>query len=99
MDPTIRRCAPEAHAGTVGQLAERILIASACTREHLVDHARILAPTVRLTHIAVMTSARRETRRSISLAANASTRNTHKSKQGDSRWERSWSARTSRSPG
>ena len=42
----------------VGQLAERILIASACTREHLVGHARILAPTVPFTRITVMTSAR-----------------------------------------
>ncbi len=57
----------------VGQLAERILVASACTREHLVGHARILAPTVPFTRITAMTSARPEIRRSISLAANAST--------------------------
>src|SRR5205085_3307218 len=57
----------------VGQLAERILVAGACTREHLVGHARILAPTVPFTRITVMTSARPEIRHSISLAANAST--------------------------
>src|SRR5437764_617408 len=57
----------------VGQLAERILVASACAREDLVGHARILAPIVPFTRITVMTSARPEIRRSISLAANAST--------------------------
>src|SRR5205823_8640889 len=41
--------------------------------EHLVGHARILAPTVPFIPITVMTSARREIRRSIPLAANAST--------------------------
>jgi hypothetical protein len=64
----------------VGQLAEGTFVASACAREYLVGHARILAPTVPFTRIAVMTSARAEIRRSISLAANASTRNTHKPK-------------------
>src|SRR5437588_2800962 len=55
----------------VGQLAERILLASASTREHLVGHARILTPAGPFTAITVMTSARRAIRRSISLAAHA----------------------------
>jgi hypothetical protein len=57
----------------VGQLAERILVASARTREHLVGHARILAPTVPFISITIMTSARPEIHRSISFDANAST--------------------------
>ena len=55
----------------VGQLAKRILVASACTLEHLVGHARILAPTSPFTAITVMTLVRPEIRRSISPGANA----------------------------
>ena len=57
----------------VGQFTERILLAGACTLEGLVAHARILAPTVPFVRITVMTPGRPEIRRSISLAANAST--------------------------
>jgi hypothetical protein len=57
----------------VGQFAEPILLASARTLESVVGHARILAPTIPFIRITVVTSARREIRRSISLAANAST--------------------------
>jgi hypothetical protein len=55
----------------VGQLAERILIAGACMAEHLPGPARILAPTIPFIRVTVMTSARPEIRRSISLAATA----------------------------
>src|SRR5439155_6950478 len=79
----------------VGQLAERILVAGACTLERPAGHARILARTGPLALITVMTSAPRKIRRPISLAETASTHDIPQAKQGDSRWERSWSARTS----
>jgi dihydrofolate reductase len=52
---------------------ERILVASACALEGLVGHAWALAPNAPFTAIKVMTSARRDIRRSISVAASAST--------------------------
>jgi hypothetical protein len=56
----------------VGQLAEGVLLAGACPLEGPVGHARILASALPFVRITVMTPARPEIRRRISLVADAS---------------------------
>src|SRR6185312_9464685 len=81
----------------IGQLAERVLVAGTRTGEGLLVHRRILAqrlPWARITGNDAGTA--RNSSVSFRLGARLNRRSRQQPK-GASRWERSWSARTSRS--